>query len=210
MSIVSSSCVVREDQLVYTLVAVCEPQDALKKFPDDVVKNILRIPYVFKCVTSANCGLIHFTRNIQAALTSVASWIGSEKVLSPLGHGLVARYQKFFSDFCRILRFFFFSLPSKNSQVLLEGIIATTATPCTVIKNMASQLIQIETDPSAHVEKEVVARFLLSLIQQRHPLSLQSAIDALQEDDVSSKEILDRLLLSLSTVRVNSSSQKHF
>ncbi len=45
-SIVSSSYVVREDQLVYTLVAVCEPQDALKKFPDDVVKNILRIPYV--------------------------------------------------------------------------------------------------------------------------------------------------------------------
>jgi len=111
---------------------------------------------------------------------------------------------------CRILRIFFFSLPSKSSQVLLEAIIATTAMPCTVIKNMAFELIQIEIDPSAHVEKGVVARFLLSLIQQRHPLPLQSAIDALQEDDVTSKETLDHLLLSLSTVRAHSSSQKHF
>lgn len=104
----------------------------------------------------------------------------------------------------------FLRLPSKSSQVLLEGIIATTATPCTVINNMAFQLIQIEIDPSAHVENKVLARFLLSIIQQRHPLSLQSAIGALHEDDVSSKETLDQLLISLSTVRANCSSQKHF
>lgn len=56
-SIVSSSHVVCEDQVVKTLVAFCEPQDALERFPDDVVQNILRIPYVYM-YGIMNCQLI--------------------------------------------------------------------------------------------------------------------------------------------------------
>ena len=45
--IVSAFHLVRPDQLVQTLVAVCGPQDILEKLPSEVVKGILGIPYVF-------------------------------------------------------------------------------------------------------------------------------------------------------------------
>lgn len=94
-------------------------------------------------------------------------------------------------------------MPSKSAQLLLENIIATTAAPSALINNMAFQLIHIEISPDAHVENKVIARFLLSLIQQRYPSSLQKAIATFHEDDESSKENLDQLLISLSTVKSN-------
>ena len=45
--VVSASHSVRTDQLVQTLVAVCGPQDVLEKWPNEVVKNILGVSYVF-------------------------------------------------------------------------------------------------------------------------------------------------------------------
>jgi hypothetical protein len=45
--IVSASHSVRTTQFVQTLVAVCGPQDAMRKLPTEVAKGILRIPYVF-------------------------------------------------------------------------------------------------------------------------------------------------------------------
>jgi len=47
--VVSASHLVRTDQLVQTLVAVCGPQDVLEKLPNEVIKNILGISYMFSC-----------------------------------------------------------------------------------------------------------------------------------------------------------------
>lgn len=54
--IVSAFHLVRPDQLVQTLVAVCGPQDVLEKLPGEVVKGILGIPYVFNVCITLNLG----------------------------------------------------------------------------------------------------------------------------------------------------------
>ncbi|KAF9526013.1 hypothetical protein CPB83DRAFT_877003 [Crepidotus variabilis] len=72
-AMVSSAHTIQEDQLVDSLVAVCEPQDELPTFSEEMLEKMLSI------------------QNIERQLVSSSSWRGSEKMLRPLIHGLVTR-----------------------------------------------------------------------------------------------------------------------
>lgn len=54
--IVSASHSVRTDQFVQTLIAVFAPQDPLEKLPSEVVKSILKMPYVLGIHPTLNLG----------------------------------------------------------------------------------------------------------------------------------------------------------
>ncbi|PPR01672.1 hypothetical protein CVT24_001501 [Panaeolus cyanescens] len=64
---------VRGEQLVNSLLAVCEPQETLEKLSDGSVKALLSIP------------------TLKDDLVSAASWMGIDKLLVPLTTGLVGR-----------------------------------------------------------------------------------------------------------------------
>ncbi|KAF8966928.1 armadillo-type protein [Flammula alnicola] len=156
--------VVRGDQFISSLIAICEPQPELEGFTDGTLKTMLRIPH------------------IKDELSSGASWVGSEKVLSPLVKGLSNR------------------LEDAASTTLLEAIIATPTTPLSVIEILITSLLNIAVKPEAETQSLLISRHLLSLIQQRHPNLLQKSTEALSEDDESVKEAIEQLIISLSTV----------
>jgi len=89
--VVSASHLVRTDQLVQTLVAVCGPQDVLEKLPNEVMKNILGISYVFSCSHKTKTLAKLFFRNIQEALLAAVTWVGSENILHPLVRAFVSK-----------------------------------------------------------------------------------------------------------------------
>jgi U3 small nucleolar RNA-associated protein 10 len=104
------------------------------------------------------------------------------------------------------LNVFCLRLRKGENQAFLESIIATPAVPLTVINSLTSQLIKIAVKPEDERDKSTIARRLLSLIHQRYPHSLRSAADLLSEEEESSKEILDQLVIALATVRIFISS----
>lgn len=80
---------VRADQFLKSLIAVCEPQDEVDGFTDGTLKALLRTPYVlFLILTSWRHDLPFFFSNLPLELASASTWMGSEKVLSPLVKGL--------------------------------------------------------------------------------------------------------------------------
>lgn len=91
--IVSASQSVRADQLVQTLVAVCGPQDILEKFPSEVVKQILGIPFVVDFWLTSEPRLIDclLSRNIEETLLSAVSWADCENIFNPLIRALVSK-----------------------------------------------------------------------------------------------------------------------
>jgi hypothetical protein len=91
-------------------------------------------------------------------------------------------------------------LRKAESQVFLESIIATPALSDTVIDSLTSQLIKVAVESEDEAEKNTIARRLLSLIHQRHPRSLRTAANLLSEEEESSKDVLDQLVFTLSTV----------
>jgi hypothetical protein len=74
--------------------------------------------------------------------------------------------------------------------------------PHTVIDSLTLQLIEIAMGSEHEMDKNINARRLLSLIHQRFPRSLRTAANLLSEEDESRKEDLDRLVTTLSTVRI--------
>ncbi|KAF8797612.1 hypothetical protein BYT27DRAFT_7204423 [Phlegmacium glaucopus] len=72
-TMVACAHMVRGDQLISSLVAMCDSQDELERLSDKTLKAILRIP------------------NIGNDLVSAASWSGSERMLCPLVKCLAPR-----------------------------------------------------------------------------------------------------------------------
>ncbi|KAF8154101.1 hypothetical protein B0H34DRAFT_800000 [Crassisporium funariophilum] len=121
--------------------------------------------------------------NIDDELVSGSTWSGSEKILSPIVKGLT------------------YKLSEESSVDILKTVIAASTTSLSVIETMTTLLIQLVLKPEVEKEIVLVARHLLSLIQQRYPLVLQRVAEALGEDDESVNDAVAQLTISLSMTK---------
>ncbi|KDR78387.1 hypothetical protein GALMADRAFT_245550 [Galerina marginata CBS 339.88] len=119
--------------------------------------------------------------NLGNELALGSPWAGSEKVLSPLVKDLCSR------------------LEESVSSTLLEAVIATSTTPFSVIEVISSSLLKIGVNSEGKNQISLIARRLLSLIQQRHPELLQKAVESFGDDD-SENGAVEQLIISLATI----------
>lgn len=132
-------------------------------------------------------------------LVAGSTWIGIEKVLSPLVRGLIQRYVGNVA-FSFLSLTSFQSLQNSTAVTLLEGIISMTNSPHSVIKISTVNLLSISTKHDADTQTLLVSRRLLYLIQQRHPGIFGKSVDEICEHDESVKEAVEQLLISLTMV----------
>ena len=66
--------------------------------------------------------------------------------------------------------------------------------------SLTSELIKIAIKSEDEMDKKAIADRLLSLIHQRYPRALRSAAELLSVENESLKEVLDQLVITLSTV----------
>ncbi|CAA7262090.1 unnamed protein product [Cyclocybe aegerita] len=170
----SSAQTVNPDQFVNSLVAVCEPQPELEHLSDKTLNAILQLSKVKEC------------------FTSTMTWVGCEKVLSPLARGLSNR------------------LNDETAVSLLEALIAMPSISLAVIEALTSTLLLISIKQDNGTETIVTARRLLSFVQQRYPAVLQRIADGLSEDEESIPLAMGQLVISLSTIPGMSSGIEDF
>lgn len=90
-------------------------------------------------------------------------------------------------------------LEDEKALSLLEAIISVPNLPALVINQSASMLLAVSATNKI-TPASTSARRLLSIIQQRHPLTLQEAAQLLIEQDETLREAVEQLILSLSVV----------
>ncbi|KAG6866337.1 hypothetical protein C0991_005804 [Blastosporella zonata] len=150
-------------QYINAILSVCEPQDELEGFSEVTLKAIICIP------------------GIEKELRTASNWIGVEKILNPLTHGLLQH------------------LNEERAWSILEALIATPRIPQVVIQRGALQLIRSVIAEDASTET-TVARRLLADIQQRHPAAFQESMDAVAQEENVEPETVDQLRISLTVV----------
>jgi U3 small nucleolar RNA-associated protein 10 len=86
---------------------------------------------------------------------------------------------------------------------VLETLIATSTVPLSVLEILTTELLSIAAKPDCEAQNLLLARRLLSLIQQRHPIILRKAAETLcddDDDDESLKDAVEQQIISISTV----------
>ena len=85
---------------------------------------------------------------------------------------------------------------------VLETLIATSTVPLSVLEILTTELLGIAAQPDCEAQNLLLARRLLSLIQQRHPILLRKAAETLcsDDDDESLKDAVEQQIISISTV----------
>ncbi|PPQ90282.1 hypothetical protein CVT25_013107 [Psilocybe cyanescens] len=166
---VMSACAhaVQGNQFVSSLIAICKAQPEVEKFTDGTLSAMLHIS------------------NLKEELASGSSWVGSEKVISPLVKGL----------------------EDPVAMNLLESVILTQTTPSSVIETLASSLLEVGAKSERDTQIALSSRRLLSLIQQRQPNMLGNALDIFGENNPSLRETIEQLVISLSTIGQLSNAQ---
>ncbi|KJA17838.1 hypothetical protein HYPSUDRAFT_191636 [Hypholoma sublateritium FD-334 SS-4] len=154
--------VVRGEQYISALIAVCQPQPILDEFSGSTLKALLKLP------------------QFKEDLVAESTWVGIEKVLSPLVRGLIQNLQ------------------NSTAVTLLEGIISMKLPPHSVIEISTASLLSISIKHDADNQGLLVSRRLLSLIQQVHPEIFGKSVDEVCGQDESVKEAVEQLLISLS------------
>jgi U3 small nucleolar RNA-associated protein 10 len=176
-SMASCAHVVRGDQFISSLVAVCQPQLEIEDFTLATFKYIVALS------------------DIQTSLASGSGYNGSEKVLTPLVKGLTKRYAEPFSSWKHVLIKY-----RLDDASLLESIIATPSTPIDTVATLTVHLMTVSVNAEIDSQNQLTSRRLLALVQQRHPAILASCADATMESDESLKEAVEQLVISLSVV----------
>lgn len=85
---------------------------------------------------------------------------------------------------------------------VLETLIATSTVPLSVLEILTTELLGIAAKPDCEAQNLLLARRLLSLIQQRHPILLRKAAETLcgDDDDEALKDAVEQQIISISTV----------
>ena len=85
---------------------------------------------------------------------------------------------------------------------VLETLIATSTVPLSVLDILTTELLSIAAKPDCEAQNLLLARRLLSHIQQRHPILLRKAAETLcnDDDDESLKDAVEQQIISISTV----------
>ena len=139
---------------------------------------------------------------IKDDLASGSTWAGSEKILTPLVKGLSYRY---FFHHLTVVRSSLFNivlrLGDSLSLEVLETLIATSTVPLSVVEILTTELLGIAAKPDCEAQNLLLARRLLSFIQQRHPILLRKAAETLCDNDNESlKDAVEQQIISISTV----------
>lgn len=151
-------------QFLGSLVAVCEPQSELECFSDKTIKALLRIS------------------GINDEISIISSWIGVEKVLTPLINALSHK------------------LADERALFLMETIIVLNNVPEAIFAQLASLLMKDVISSESAGPTTFGARRLLSLVHQRHPTAISSVADDLCQQDETTKSQIEQLILSFFTV----------
>ncbi|KAJ7079966.1 hypothetical protein B0H15DRAFT_1025307 [Mycena belliarum] len=119
--------------------------------------------------------------NIKDELRTAEKWNGIEKFMCPL-----------LTAICR-------RMDDETVLPFLESIISSLTAPAIVVKHLANLLIgKAITD-----DAQMVARRLLSQIQQRHPLVVQEAADEISRSRPDLEGSVDNTIISLSVAAVH-------
>lgn len=116
---------------------------------------------------------------INEEVTAACRWYGSERLLVAITSRIVPKLSE-----------------TEGASEFVENLIATASMPDVVLTHLTRLLVKA----ILSTETALKERQLLSMVQQRHPQTVQKVTQETIDEDEEQKDVVEELIMSLSTV----------